>query len=114
MGGLWPRCPTAETRSPSGWEGVGAPLAAQLEPYRPLTGLALAPWRCPTWLPGASSGQNPPRLSEYVCGYYETFDISGQVFRARRLKLTSPSSSIIGLLVERCCAPWRRWPRVSS
>jgi hypothetical protein len=31
----------------------------------PVTGLALAPWRRATRLPGASQGQNPLRLSGY-------------------------------------------------
>jgi len=33
----------------------------------PVAGLALAPWRQATRLPGASQGQNPLRLSGYCC-----------------------------------------------
>ncbi len=33
----------------------------------PVAGLALAPWRRATRLPGASQGQNPLRLSGYCC-----------------------------------------------
>jgi hypothetical protein len=47
--------------------GVGARWLLGSSHIVPVAGLALAPWRRVTRLPGASQGQNPLRLSGYSC-----------------------------------------------
>jgi hypothetical protein len=76
--GFWPRHPDWRDEHPSGRRG-GHAVVVRLEPYRPRGRAGIGTLVTSTGLPGASSGQNPPRRSRYLCTRHELYDSLGQV-----------------------------------
>ena len=71
---------------------VGTPIVARLEPYRPRCRAGIGTLVTLTRLPGASSGQNPPRLSGYCASTMGVRDLYwSSVFYDRRRALGSLS-----------------------